>query len=56
MKKYIAKFEVEVEIEAKNSKDANELLSEIKFNKTSFGTKGNVTTKSNSLKSFNEVN
>lgn len=56
MNKYIAKIEVEIEIEAKNLKDANELLSDINFDKTSFGTKGNVTTKNNVLKSFNEAN
>ena len=50
MKKYIAKFEVE--IEARNEKDANSLLKEIKFNKNSFGTKGEVRTIRSDLNNF----
>ena len=52
MKKYIAKFEVEIEIEARNEKDANSLLKEIKFNKNSFGTKGEVRTIRSDLNNF----
>ena len=50
MKKYIAKFEVE--IEARNEKDANSLLKEIKFNKNSFGTNGEVRTIRSDLNNF----
>ena len=52
MKKYIAKFEVEIEIEARNEKDVNSLLQDIKFYKDSFGTKGEVRTIRSDLKSF----
>ena len=52
MKKYIAKFEVEIEIKARNEKDANSLLQDIKFYKDSFGTKGEVRTIRSDLKSF----
>ena len=52
MKKYIAKFEVEIEIEARNEKDANSLLKEIKFNKNFFGTKGEVRTIRSDLNNF----
>ena len=50
MKKYIAKFEVEIEIEARNEKDVNSLLQDIKFYKDSFGTKGEVRTIRSDLK------
>ena len=52
MKKYIAKFEVEIEIKARNEKDANSLLQDIKFCNDSFGTKGEVRTIRSDLKSF----
>ena len=55
MKKYIAKFEIEVEIEAKNEKDANDLLQDINFDKRSFGTKGEVKTIRSDLKSFGRI-
>lgn len=55
MKKYIAKFEVEVEIEAKNLKDAKEILKNIKFNYNTFGTIGRVKTTKSELKCFNQV-
>ena len=52
MKKYIAKFEVEVEIKARNEKDVNSLLQDIKFYKDSFGTNGEIRTIRSDLKSF----
>ena len=52
MKKYIAKFEVEIEIQARNEKDVNSLLQDIKFYKDSCGTKGEVRTIRSDLKSF----
>ena len=55
MKKYIAKFEVEVEIEAKNLKDAREIVKNVKFNYSSFGTSGIVKTTKSELKSFDQV-
>ena len=55
MRKYIAKFEVEIEIEARNEKDANSLLKDIKFNKNSFGTNGEVRTIRSDLKNFTRV-
>lgn len=55
MRKFIAKFEVEVEIETKNLKDAKEILKNIKFNYSTFGTKGRVKTTKSKLKCFNQV-
>ena len=52
MKKYIAKFEVEIEIKARNEKDANGLLQDIKFCNDSFGTKGEVRTIRSDLNNF----
>lgn len=55
MRKFIAKFEVEVEIEAKNLKDAKEILKGIKFNYNTFGSSGSVKTTKSELKCFNQV-
>lgn len=55
MRKYIAKFEVEIEIKTRNEKDANSLLKDIKFDKNSFGTSGEVRTIRSDLKNFTRV-
>lgn len=56
MKKYIAKFEVEIEIKSKNKRNADSLLREIKFDKDLFGSEGEVKTVRSDLISFDEVN
>ena len=55
MKKFIAKFEVEVEIETKNIKDAKEMLKNIKFNYNTFGTTETTKTTKSDLKCFDQV-
>ena len=55
MKKYKAKFEVEIEIESKNIKDAKDLLSEIHMGHTSFGSKGSTKTINCQIVSFGET-
>ena len=55
MKKYKAKFEVEIEIETKNIKNAKDLLSEIYLGYTSFGTKGNTKTINCQMIDFDEI-
>lgn len=56
IKKYIAKFEVEIEMKSNNDKNANSLLREIKFDKSLFGSKGEVKTIRSELKSFYKSN
>lgn len=56
MKKYNALFEVEIEIKARNEKDVNCLLQDIKFDKCSFGTNGETKTIRSDLKSFTKAN
>lgn len=55
-KKYIAKFEVEIEIKSNNKRNANSLLKDIRFDKEVFGSEGRVETIKSDLISFDEVN
>lgn len=56
MNKYIAKFEVEIEIESKNEKTAKEMANRIYLGSDSFGSSGETKTKKCELKEFKIVN
>ena len=56
MNKYIAKFEVEIEIESKNEKIAKYIANQIHLGSDSFGSSGETKTKKCELKEFKIAN
>lgn len=56
MNKYIAKFEVEIEIEGRNEKIAKDMANRIHLSSDSFGSLGETKTKKCELKEFRIIN